>query len=61
MKYRYTGNDQNLHLPKHNVFVKGKGDIVESKTEINHPDFERVSDSEVKRVEIQKEEKKEEK
>ncbi len=61
MKYRYIGNEQNLYLPKHNIFVKGKGDIIESKTEINHPDFERVSDIEPKKVESQKEEKKEEK
>lgn len=60
MKYKYTGDEQNLHLPKRNVFVKVKGEIVESEIEINHPDFERVSESEVKRIETQKTEQKEE-
>lgn len=41
-KYRYLGT-QEVHLPKFGITVK-QGDIVETKYELNNPDFELVKD-----------------
>lgn len=50
-KYKYLG-DHEVNLPKLGITAK-KGEIVESDTPINHPDFQEVTSANEEEVEKQ--------
>ncbi len=47
MKYRYLGEEE-LHLPTLGITVK-KGDVIETKNELNHPEFKPEKEEKVKK------------